>query len=221
MLNWKPGVQKYTNASRQPNNWNLQSGGQDGKAVPQRWECRIYLRRRWRPHWWAAESSRRQNLFLPWKCQRFSWGQRSGALNTSNRKLDSLSCIHVFPCTVFHERLPGWPDVKGEDERDVCNHGCQKQGQPPNILSKSPQSKDVVVTCRPWSAGQLRVSVCRTIVPRLWQRRWRWHRLQGLSSDCLLMEIFLLSRSSSLPQTCAAPATQRRNLGEHQHNAHP
>ena len=33
-------------------------------------------------------------------------------------------------CPVFHERLPGWPDVKGEDERDVCNHGFQEQGQP-------------------------------------------------------------------------------------------
>ena len=50
-----------------------------------------------------------------------------------------LHTIAIFPhqcqdisCAVFHERLPGWSDVKGEDEGDVCNHGCQEQGD--NLL---------------------------------------------------------------------------------------
>ena len=69
-------------------------------------------------------------------------------------------------------------------------------------------------------AGQLGRPVCRTIVPSLWQRWWRWHRLQGchlwqsFSLDYHLWQSFILSRSSLLQPTCANPATQRRNLGD-------
>ena len=35
---------------------------------------------------------------------------------------------HDTSCAVFHDRLSGWSNVKGEDERDVFNHCCQEQG---------------------------------------------------------------------------------------------
>ena len=109
------------------------------------------------------------------------------------------------PCSVFHERLSKRSNVKWEDEGDVCDNSLQEQGilyfavketfgtTYAEILFISPSKAhccqwmfivkhvNVVLDALPKPSGLLRRPVRRSTVPRLWQRRRRWHRLQGLN----------------------------------------
>ena len=93
------------------------------------------------------------------------------------------------PCSVFHERLSKRSNVKWEDEGDVCDNSLQEQGILYLVVKATFGTtyaeilfiSDVVLDALPKPSGLLRRPVRRSTVPRLWQRRRRWHRLQGLN----------------------------------------
>ena len=125
------------------------------------------------------------------------------------RELDILLFTYLryisSPCSVFHERLSKRSNVKWKNEGDVCDNSLQEQGilylvvkatfgtTYAEILFISPSKVhccqwmfivkhvNVVLDALPKPSGLLRRPVRRSTVPRLWQRRRRWHRLQGLN----------------------------------------